>query len=237
MCAYLIERWRSLFMDAAGSRELFNVALSGGETPRDFYGRLSGIRNSIWQKTHIFLVDERFVPFTHSDSNFGMLSKLLLSRVDIPDTNYHPIPAEGASPERAAKEYEKEIRKFFRLSGNEFPEFDLILLGIGEDGHTASLFPGDDSLNDDVHLVRSVFRGGEQRYRITLTLPVLNNASNVIFLAMGKKKSHVLGRVLEDVDESLPASRVRPKGSLTFLLDEQAASGLRSYDIRQRNLT
>jgi 6-phosphogluconolactonase len=234
--AYLIERWRNLFREAFAGRGLFTVALSGGETPRDFYKRLSRIRDSMWNDTHVFLVDERFVPFTHSNSNFGMLSELLLFRVDIPQNNCHPVPVEGSSPEGSAKKYETEIRKFFRLRKNELPGFDLILLGIGEDGHTASLFPGDDALHDDVNLTHAVLRGGALRDRITLTLPVLNNARCVIFLVTGEKKSHVIRKVLEGRDKYLPAALVRPKGSLTFLLDREAAAELRPGSGRLRKI-
>jgi 6-phosphogluconolactonase len=235
MCAYLLVSWQSIFRDAVERRGLFTVALSGGETPRDFYRRLSGIGNPMWNNTHIFLVDERFVPFTHSESNFGMLNDLLLSGVDIRDKNCHPIPVEESSPERSAKKYEQEIRQFFGLRESELPEFDLILLGIGEDGHTASLFPGDDAVDDAMHLAQAVFHGSSRCGRITLTLPVLNNARNVMFLVMGEKKSRVLRKVIEN-DDSLPASRVRPKGTLTFVVDQQAASGLRPDSRRRRKI-
>ena len=143
----MVGKWKELSQEAFHDRGLFVAALSGGNTPRDFYGDLARLdERGIWRRTHIFMVDERYVPFTDADSNYGMLSRLLLDKVPIPAENRHPVPVQDKTIEMAADNYEAAIRSFFRLGKKERPEFDLIVLGVGEDGHTASLFPGHDAL-------------------------------------------------------------------------------------------
>jgi 6-phosphogluconolactonase len=226
MVNFMVRQWDELSLKAIRKKGFFAAALSGGRTPRDFYRKLSLEKEiSTWDKNHLFLVDERLVPFTDADSNYGMLDDLLLSKVNIPPENRHFIPVREASPEILAKKYEEDMKKFFRLQRSKFPEFDLIMLGIGKDGHTASLFPGTEALKEKKQLAVAVVPEQAKHNRITLTLPVINSAKNIIFLAHGREKSVVIKRVIEERDTSLPASLVKPgRGRLIFLLDCDAGS-------------
>jgi 6-phosphogluconolactonase len=226
MTDFMVDRWKILSEDSFRKRGLFVAALSGGNTPRDFYSHLAlPGDHGIWKRTHIFVVDERYVPSTNADSNYGMLSRLLLDRVPVPAENRHPVPVQERTLEKAAGKYEEEIRQFFELREGVFPQFDLIMLGIGEDGHTASLFPGHDALEGKKHFVSAVKEAPKKHQRVTLTLPVINNARNIIFLVAGKEKADAVKEVMEEKNPSLPASMVRPiKGNLSFVLDREAAS-------------
>lgn len=226
MANFMVRQWKELSLKAIREKGFFVAALSGGRTPRDFYRKLSlekGI--STWDKNHLFLVDERFVPFTDADSNYGMLDDLLLRKVNIPPENCHFIPVLGDSPEIDAGEYEEDIKKFFRLQKNKLPEFDLIVLGIGKDGHTASLFPGTEALKNKKQLAVAVILDQARHDRITLTLPVINSAKNIIFLAQGREKAMIIKGIIEKRNVSLPVSLVKPgRGRLIFLLDRDASS-------------
>lgn len=172
-------------------------------------------------------MDERFVSFEHPDSNYRMLKETLLDHIPIPQDNIHPIPTERSTPEASATAYEEDLKKVFRLSENQFPEFDLLILGIGEDGHTASLFPGSHVLNDRKSLAASVPLDETKHSRITLTLPVINHARHILFLVTGKNKAPVLRKILYEEDGSLPASMVHcKKGGLIFALDREASGQL-----------
>ena len=220
---FLADYWAEVSQAAVGEKGFFVAALSGGRTPIPFYQKMTEPGEEFhWGETHIFLADERFVPHGHPDSNFGMLSETLFNRVPIPSSQVHPIPVEEATPEHAAVRYEEEIRKFFRPGPGKFPRFDLILLGIGTDGHTASLFPGTPVLENRESLVAAVRLDEKRHHRITLTLPVLNQSANIVFLARGKEKASIVKRVLRR-DLDLPASRVRPvRGEVFFVLDSAA---------------
>lgn len=207
----------------------FTVALSGGKTPVTLFQKLAELQKPLsWDRTHIFIVDERFVPFDSEESNYGMIRRILLSRVKIPDENIHPIRTDTGSSQESAEKYEEELRSFFKTPLNEFPKMNLILLGMGEDGHTASLFPGTAALHETVHPAIAVSPPGKtEKQRISLTLPLINNAENIIFMVSGKQKAAVVRDVLEREIELLPASQVRPgKGNLFFFLDEGAGSFL-----------
>jgi 6-phosphogluconolactonase len=223
---FMVWKWKELSEEAFRARSIFVAALSGGSTPKDFYRVLTGLSSTdIWRKTHIFMVDERYVPFPDADSNYGMLSELLLNEVRLPPANRHPVPVQEETLAMAAKKYEEEIRRFFGLREGMFPQFDLIMLGMGEDGHTASLFPGHNELKERKRLVSPVKKAPKKHQRVTLTLPVINNAKNIIFLVTGKKKANAVMEVMEEKNPSLPASMVRPvKGNLSFVLDREAAS-------------
>jgi 6-phosphogluconolactonase len=234
--AFLLEKWREISSDAVRRRGNFAVALSGGETPRGFYRKLAGYKGDLpWDKTHIFLVDERFVPETDSDSNYRMIRETLLKDVPAPSQNIHPISTAGSDPSFSAQKYEGVLADFFGLSAGVLPEFDLIMLGIGRDGHTASLFPGSALLAEKRRLAGVALPGHGKHDRITLTLPVLNNARNVIILATGSEKARVVRKALEKRDPGLPASLVRPgRGNLIILTDEEAASLLPEKDYERR---
>jgi 6-phosphogluconolactonase len=234
MISYVVEEWERMSADGLARRGYFAVALSGGTTPVPFYRALAakeGIRG--WDKTHVFLADERFVPATDPESNYRMIRETLLEAVDIPDSNLHPVPTDLPDPGPAAEKYERDLKVFFRLRKGDLPVFDLILLGLGADGHTASLFPLSDALKERKSLAVPVSPGGGKRDRVTLTLPVINSARNILFLVRGREKAKALRGVAELKDASLPASGVRPEtGALTFLADAEAAS-LLSWEQRR----
>jgi len=222
---FVIGIWDRISQKAVRGTGRFFVGLSGGRTPVDLYHRLSDMKETLgWEKTHVFLVDERFVPFDHPDSNYRMLKETLFDHVPIPRENIHPIPTEGSTLEGSATAYKKDLKKSFRLSENGFPQFDLLILGIGEDGHTASLFPGSPALKDRMNLVAPVPLNEAKHSRITLTLPVINHARHILFLVTGKDKAPVLQKIIDGKDGCLPASMVHCKrGSLIFALDREAS--------------
>jgi 6-phosphogluconolactonase len=220
----------SLANAAVQSRGKFSVALSGGSTPRSLYALLAAkFRESIpWQKVYFFFGDERDVPPDHADSNYRMANEALLAKVPVPAGNVFRIRAELGA-EAAALEYEQTLRKVFDLQPGEFPRFDLVLLGLGPDGHTASLFPGSAALNETHRLVVANWVEKFKTFRITLTFPVLNAARCVMFLASGSEKAGILREVLENRNANLPSQRVCPEdGRLLWLVDRDAAASLQA---------
>ncbi|MBI2358883.1 MAG: 6-phosphogluconolactonase [Deltaproteobacteria bacterium] len=207
----------------------FAVALSGGKTPRALYSVLATaeFQEKIpWSKIHLFWGDERCMPPNDRDSNYGLAYEALISRVPIPKENVYRMKGEE-DPQIAAFDYEQALRKFFGLSDRGLPRFDLIFLGLGEDGHTASLFPGSEVLREKRRLVCAAFVKAFKNHRLTLTLPVLNNAANIFFLVAGEDKASALRDVLQGKNNPhlLPAQRVKPKkGRLVWFVDEAAAS-------------
>ena len=213
--------------------ERFSVALSGGSTPKRLYALLAGApyRDQVpWEGIHFFWGDERTVPPQHPESNFGAADAALLSRLELPSENIHRIRGEMSDAAEAAADYEAELRRFFDLSEGEFPRFDLVLLGMGADGHTASLFPGSDALEEKRRLVVAPWVEKLKTRRVTLTLPVLNNAACVLFLVAGGEKAETLRRALEAPGERppYPALLIRPAdGELVWYIDEAAGRLLR----------
>ncbi len=233
MNEFLVQRWSQIALECIGRKGSFVAALSGGVTPADFYSSLAFTRDTLpWDKTHIFLVDERCVPFSDSDSNYGMIRSHLIDDLKMPEGNIHAVKADGPSSAKAAEEYETELKDFFGLRGWEVPVFDFICLGIGADGHTASLFPGSPEAEEPLvpekkRLAVAVRRDDIKHPRISLTLTVINNAANVVFIVTGKSKATIVKRVAEERDQGFPAARVEPlNGTLTFVLDSDAASML-----------
>jgi 6-phosphogluconolactonase len=228
MLKFMIKKWEDISREGIERRGCFTAGLSGGRTPIIFYQRLAEWDSkSSWGKTQFFLVDERFVPFDDKDSNYRMLKETLFGKIPIPQKNIHPIPTEKTSLETSAREYEEDLRRFFKVSKGQYPAFDLILLGIGEDGHTASLFPGSEALSEREHLTAAVALDGMRHDRITLTLPVINHAEHVIFFVRGENKAFVLKKIIGGNDPSLPASMVQPRsGNLLFVIDREASSQL-----------
>ncbi len=222
---FLSSIWREVCFDAIAKRGLFVAALSGGRTPREYYRMLARESDLPWDKTHLFMVDERYVPETDSDSNYAMIKDALLREAPIPAGNMHFVHTVGADAAGSAEEYDNEIRNFFAVSGNDLPVFDLIVLGIGKDGHTASLFPGSPLLNESGRLAAAVFLKTAGHDRITLTLPIINNARQIVFLVTGEDKAEALRKTLRKKDDTMvPASLVHPeKGSVVFLVDAGAA--------------
>lgn len=205
-----------------------SVALSGGSTPRVLYELLSDPREPFrdqiaWDKTHFFFSDERHVPPDHAESNYRMVNEAMFSRVPVPPENIHRIPAENPVAEDAAKAYETDLRKSF---GEAIPAFDLLLLGLGEDGHTASLFPHSPALKETERYVVAPWVEKFNAYRITMTLPVLNNGKSVVFLVTGASKAEVLREVIKtDKNPDLyPAQAISPtNGAVSWFIDKAAA--------------
>ncbi len=235
------ELFARLADEAVSSTGRFAVALSGGSTPRALYTLLAGdpFRSRIpWSKVHLFWGDERCVPPDHPESNYRMVRETLLNRVPLPGENVHRMPAEQEDPNRGAAEYEQALKEFFGPVGASpptplRPRFDLILLGMGEDGHTASLFPGTAVLEETERLVTATDIQTQDRlplqtrHRLTLTVPVINNAAQIVFLICGGSKASVLKEVLEGDSQPkrLPSQLIQPRdGKLLFIVDRAAAS-------------
>lgn len=200
----------------------FHAALSGGSTPRATHEKLAAIPALPWRRVRLFWGDERCVPPDDADSNFGMARETLLSRASIPERGVFRVPTERA-PADAAAAYAETIRRELGPA----PRFDWIFLGLGPDGHTASLFPGTSVVREKSALTAAVWVESKKSHRVTLTLPVLNAARRVVFVVSGADKAEVVRRVLEDAPgEDAPASLVRPEGGARWLLDAAAASRL-----------
>lgn len=209
----------------------FYAALSGGSTPKKIYALLADdyFRSRVpWADVHLFWGDERCVPPDHPESNYRMVKEALLSRVSIPEGHVHRMPGEVSPPREGARSYENHLKSFFKISVS-LPPLDLIFLGVGEDGHTASLFPHTAALNEMNHYVASLFVENLSSHRLTLTLPVINHAKRVVFLASGAAKAGVIRDIFrEDLPVNrYPAQRVRPEnGELIWLIDKAAAAKL-----------
>ena len=213
---------------AIAERGRFTVALSGGSTPRSLYSLLAKDYSDFsWSRTLLFFGDERRVPPDHSDSNYRMVKEALLNTVPIPDGNVYRVRAEMSDAAAAALEYEESLRSVFKLQPGEFPRFDLILLGLGPDGHTASLFPDSDGLREQSRLVIANWVEKFKTHRITFTFPVLNHATDVMFLVSGSDKADMVRNVLEGENTPpFPAQQVAPEGRLLWMLDKAAAAKL-----------
>jgi 6-phosphogluconolactonase len=220
---------------AIRAKGAFTVALSGGSTPKELYARLASeqcpFRHAVaWEKVHFFWGDERHVPPTDPQSNYRMASEAMLSRLPVPAENVHRIPAEEPDAAEAAAEYERTLRQFFQLAPGELPRFDLVLLGLGPEGHTASLFPGNTVPRDGSQLVAATWVEKFNTYRITLTPAVLNHAAQAIFLVGGEEKAEIVAEVIEGdfQPDLLPAQLIRPERvPVLWLLDRAAAGKLR----------
>lgn len=210
----------------------FTIALAGGSTPKRLYAYLarSDISTQLpWDHLHVFWGDERHVPPAHPDSNFRMAHESLLQHVPIPPDHIHRIRGECPDAAEAAQDYEDTVLAHFQLQPPNIPRFDLILLGMGADGHTASLFPGTEALHETVRLVTSLWVEQLHTHRVTMTPPLLNNAAHILFLVTGEEKAQTLRAVLkgpQDPDR-FPCQLIRPSnGEMTWLVDRAAASRL-----------
>ena len=220
----------SLALETLKTKDSFAVALSGGSTPKNMFSLLASdetLRNRMpWDRIHFFWGDERHVPPDHEESNYRMTREAMLDIAPVPPENIHRIRAENHDAGRAAEEYEQELRDFFKLERGQLPRFDCVLLGMGPDGHTASLFPGTKALQERERLVVSNWVDKFQSFRITMTVPVLNNADRVIFLVSGENKAEPLRTVLEGEKQTdlFPSQLIEPThGSLLWLVDHAAA--------------
>ncbi|MGH6830464.1 MAG: 6-phosphogluconolactonase [Methylocella sp.] len=213
---------------ASRASERLGLCLSGGSTPKRVYEVLGAKDLGAaldWQKIHLFWGDERFVPPDHQDSNFRMAREALIDNVPIPATQVHPIPTGCASPEEAAALYEATLQDFYgsKTLDPERPLFDVTLLGLGEDGHTASLFPGTRALDERDAWVTAII-GVKPEPRISLTYPALESSRVIVFIVSGANKREILARVLAN-DEALPAARLATRGTIHVFADRAAIAG------------
>ncbi len=220
------ELFASLAADAIRERQVFRVALSGGSTPKRTYELLATPKFAThidWQRVHVFWGDERYVPADDAESNYGMAAEALLRHVPIPKGNVHRFRTELQPPAEAARAYEDEIRGHF---GTAPPRFDLIDLGLGPDGHTASLFPGSSALNESSRLVIADFVGKTNSWRLTMSVSLINAARVVAFLITGAQKASILHDILlgPRAPDRLPAQLISPQGELRWQVDEAAAA-------------
>ncbi|HWB12256.1 MAG TPA: 6-phosphogluconolactonase [Pirellulales bacterium] len=228
------DKFCALAREAIQRHRVFSVALSGGSTPRDFYALLAKsdgpYRGQLeWDRIHFFWGDERHVPPDHADSNFRMANEAMLSVVPVPSGNVHRIPAEMPDADAAAQAYEEELGRFFRPEKDQLPHFDLALMGLGPDGHTASLFPQTAALHERHRWVVGNWVEKLHTHRITLTAPVLSSAAHVLFLVAGADKAVALRDVLHGPyhPDQWPAQLFRNSSAqVTWLLDQLAARQL-----------
>lgn len=234
--ADLAETAARLFVELANasiaSKGTFYVALSGGSTPKAIYNRLAEpdlIAAVPWDKIHFFVSDERCVPTSSDESNYGNAERLLLSKVKVNSANLHPIIAAEGDAAVAAVAYEKLVKEIVPQGPDGFPRFDLIFLGMGPDGHTASLFPQTHAIGERERAVVENFVPKVNANRITFTFPLLNSAANVVFVVGGEDKAPVLVEILGENSVAYPSGNVMPTdGKLVWILDAAAASKLKS---------
>ena len=210
---------------ALETRGICTLALAGGSTPKPVYEALSRL-NLPWERLHIFWGDERYVSPDHPDSNQGMARQAWLDKIDIPPENIHPMPTDSQDAVLDAQKYETQLRQWFKLTGSEFPTFDLILLGMGDDGHTASLFPHTAALDVGDRSITVGDKDGQPR--LTFTVPLINHARCVLFLVSGESKRPALAQVFAEVGDAraYPSRLIHPQGELIWLLDQAAGAAL-----------
>ena len=223
---------------AAKASGSFSICLAGGSTPKALYALLVSdpLRGQLpWDKMQLFFGDERHVEPTHPDSNFRMATETLISKAPLKPEQVHRIKAENPDTEQAALEYEQVLRSHFHLASSDAPRFDLVLLGMGNEGHTLSLFPGTKALRDNGGLVVRNWVGKLFAERVTLTAPAVNNAALVIFMVAGADKALALKAVLEGPyePEQLPAQLINPRNGRLLWLVDAAAGGILSRGIRE----
>ncbi len=210
----------------------FTISLAGGSTPKTLYNLLAAdpFRSQMpWDKTYLFFGDERHVPPDHPDSNFRMASESMISKLSLKPEQVNRIKCEYEDAEKAAREYEGTLRSFFKLSSGQLPRFDVLLIGMGDEGHALSLFPGTKALHDNGRLVMSNWIGKFYTERVTITAPVANNSALAIFMVTKADKALALKGVLEGPyePEQLPSQLIQPtNGKLLWLVDTTAASQL-----------
>lgn len=230
LCRQTAQQILALSQEKIETKGSFNLALSGGVTPKGVYTMMGGpsYRGEFnWEKIHLFWGDERWVPSDHPLSNYHMVAEALLTKADIPIENIHPIRTQEKTAEDSASLYEKELNSFFGLKAGEFPEFDLILLGMGRDGHIASLFPNDKALSVSGKGVTAARPRDLDQARVTLTLPAINHSDNIMILVSGREKSEAIQKVFQEHEAGpeLPVQKIlAPHGKVSWLLDQGAAA-------------
>lgn len=225
-------RWVQIAQEAIGARGAFQIMLSGGYTPRVLYGLMATTPwrdQAPWQQTYVFFTDERRVPPSSPDSNYRMIRELLLDHVPVPEDHIFRLQGEGLESS-VIRDYENKLRRQFQLGWQEWPRFDLVLVGLGGDGHIASIYPGTRAVSDlsNMVVVYEVPKMGTER--VTVTLPVINHARNILFMVTGSDKAAPLSATLEGPPQpsTYPGQAVKPvDGKLAWLVDEAAASQLK----------
>lgn len=218
---------------AVDEKGRFTIALTGGSSPVQLYTMLAQspyLERVPWQQTYVFWGDERWVPLTDDRSNAKMAQEAFLNQVPVPQEQIYPMWAEDTKPEEFARQYEQLLLNHF---GTDAPQFDLILLGMGDDGHTASLFPGTDVLHETERWVQAYYLEPQSMYRVTLTAPLINQARNICFMTFGSNKAKALYEVLggEQNPELYPSQLIQPvNGEVLWLVDESAAALLTSKE-------
>ncbi len=226
----LIARARDVVVEKAraaiAERGQFTIALAGGSTPKPLYEALAA-QDLPWEQVHVFWGDERYVPADHPDSNQRMARHAWLDRVPIPASQIHPMGTTAPDPAIAAQQHEAELQAFFQTAPGQLPALDLILLGIGDDAHTASLFPHTDALQVVDRLVTVGNKDGQPR--LTFTVPLINQARAVLFLVAGASKQTALAHIFAASDDPItyPARFIQPQGELWWLLDQGAGQDLK----------
>jgi 6-phosphogluconolactonase len=219
----------TIICEAAGQRKTCSVALAGGTTPHTLYQHLaaSGISGDVpWSAVEVFFGDERAVPHDDIDSNYRMAQRTLLDNLPIEPSRVHPMPADADNLQAAAVEYEQTIRRIVPAGAGGIPRFDLVLLGMGADGHTASLFPRTDALNERNKLVTAYFVPVLGRNRMTFTYPLINAARNIMLLVTGEDKADAIGRLLagnQANNQDLPVGNLNPTDGKFFIIVDAAA--------------
>jgi 6-phosphogluconolactonase len=220
-------RFEDLARVKAIERKAFTVALSGGSTPQPLYeilGSAAFAGRVRWTNVHLFQVDERSVAPDAPESNYRLIRGAMLESSMLPDGNFHRLQAERPDREQAARDYAEDLARVLAPAPGEFPRLDLVYLGMGPDGHTASLFPGSPALEERRLWVVPNYVAKLQAYRLTLTLPVLNAAGHVIFMVTGADKAGALREVLEGPAGRLPAQRIQPAhGRVSWFVDRDSA--------------
>ncbi len=218
--------WREM---AESAKDSVHIALAGGSTPKRVYRTVAGQATAIdWRRVHLYWGDERCVPPDHAESNFAMVREALINAIDIPAANLHRIRGEN-DPHEEAQRYAAEIRAALKTAASETPRFDWVLLGLGEDGHTASLFPGDESQAEPSGVCAVARHPDTGQQRITLTAGVLNRAKRVSFIVTGENKAAIVSEILNADASAYPAANVKPEdGRLEWFLDRAAASRLKA---------
>ncbi len=224
-------RFEELARIKAIEKKIFTVALSGGSTPKLLYeilGSPAFAGRVGWPNVHLFQVDERCVVPDDPESNYRLIRRAMLESLPLPEGNFHRMAAERPDHERAARDYADDLARVLQPAPGEFPRLELVFLGMGPDGHTASLFPGSAALDEQTAWVVPNYVGTLQAFRLTLTLPVLNAAAHVIFMVTGADKAATLCEVLESPPGRFPAQRIQPaRGRVSWFVDKGAAQLLR----------
>lgn len=227
---FVAELFQSIICEAVSQRGTCSVALAGGTTPHALYHLLAfegGVADLPWGNVEFFFGDERDVPLDHVESNYGMAQRTMLDHVPADPTRVHPMRGDAPDLDEAAAEYEQIIRRVVPADSDSTPVFDIILLGMGSDGHTASLYPDTPALKEDKRLVVANHVQAMDRHRLTITYPLINNARNIIFLITGQDKADAVAKLVRqgpDSQADIPAARVEPKNGICFVvLDPPAA--------------